>query len=171
MNEKMMKALNEQINAELYSAYLYLAMSAYFEEQNLLGFANWMYVQYQEETTHGIKLYRYILERGGTVTLNAIAQPPAVWKKPQDVFENVLQHEQQVTGLINHLVDLAISEKDHATNNMLQWFVAEQVEEEANAMTILGQIKMISGSREGLYLLDKELGQRVFVDATAKQNV
>jgi ferritin len=166
MNEKVEKALNEQINAELYSAYLYLAMSAYFEANNMPGFANWMYVQYQEETTHGLKLYKYIVERGGTVTLAPIQEPPKTWKDTQDVFSEVLKHEQLVTSLINNLVDLALVEKDHATNNMLQWFVAEQVEEEANAMTILGQIKMLTASKESVYLVDKELGARVFVDST-----
>ncbi|MCK5242379.1 ferritin [bacterium] len=166
MNEKMEKALNEQINAELYSAYLYLSMSAYFAAQDMPGFANWMYVQYQEETTHGIKIYKYVLERGGKVILTTIQQPPTEWKDTQQVFEEVLKHEQLVTSLINNLVDLALAEKDHASNNMLQWFVAEQVEEEANAMTILGQIKMVQASKESLYMLDKELSQRVFVDAT-----
>lgn len=168
MNQKIEKALNDQINAEFYSAYLYLAMSAYFEEQNFVGFANWMYVQYQEETSHAIKFYRYVLERGGSASLDTIAKPEVTWKSAEDVFAEVLKHEQYVTSLINNLVDLAIAEKDHATNNILQWFVAEQVEEEANASQILGQIKMVQESKQGLYMLDKELGQRTFVDATLK---
>ncbi|MCD4812794.1 ferritin [bacterium] len=168
MNKNLEKALNDQINAEFYSGYLYLAMSAYFEEQNMTGFAGWMYVQYQEEITHAVKFFRYVLERGGSVTLDTIAKPATDWKNAEEVFAEVVKHEHYVTGLINKLVDLAIAEKDHATNNMLQWFVAEQVEEEANVAQIFGQIKMVQESKQGLYMLNKELGLRVFVDATAK---
>ncbi len=166
MNQKLEKAINEQINAETYSAYLYLAMSAYFERMNLPGFANWTYVQYLEETTHSLKFFKYINERGGAAKIMAIKEPPAEWKSPQHVFEEILKHEQYVTSLINNLVDLSIQEKDHASNNLLQWYVAEQVEEEANASLILGHLKRIGDSKDGLFMLDKELSARVFADAT-----
>lgn len=166
LNKKIEKALNEQINAEMYSAYLYLSMSAYFESENLSGMANWMYVQYQEEMSHAMKLYRYVNDRGGKVTFKEIKAPQTSWKDSVDVFTNVLEHERHVTSLINSLVDLAIEEKDHATNNILQWFVAEQVEEEANAEDILEKTKRVIDSKNGLYLIDKELSSRTFVDGT-----
>jgi ferritin len=166
LNKKIEKVLNDQINAEMYSAYLYLSMSAYFESKNLSGMANWMYVQYQEEMTHAMKFYRYVNDRGGKVTFKEIKAPKTEWKDSVDVFTNVLEHEQYVTSLINSLVDLAIEEKDHATNNMLQWFVAEQVEEEASAEDILEKVKRVIDSRNGLYLIDKELSSRTFIDET-----
>lgn len=154
------KSLNDQINAELYSAYLYLSMAAYFESENLPGFAKWMMVQNQEETMHAMKFYNYINERNGRVALKSIAEPPAKWKSPLEVFEATYKHEQVVTGRINDLVNLAIEEKDHATGVLLQWFVTEQVEEEKNADEIIQKLKCISDSPAGLYMLDKELGQR-----------
>jgi ferritin len=160
----MEKALNDQVNAELFSSYLYLAMSAWFVRKNLPGFAHWMYIQTQEEATHGLMLFNFINERGGTAELKAITKPEPVWKDPIEVFEAVLKHEQKVTGLINNLVDIAIQEKDHATNNKLQWFVSEQVEEEANATEILEQLKIIAGKGQGLLLMDRELKARVFVN-------
>lgn len=170
ISKKMEEAINNQINAEFYSAYLYLAMSAYFENQNLPGFAHWMHAQYQEEVTHAMKFLNYLNERGGRVLLKTIEGPNNEWKGPLHVFEETLKHEQVVTGLINNLVDLAIQEKDHATNNFLQWFVGEQVEEEATAANILGTIKMVQDSKDSLYMLDKELAQRVFVDNTQNNN-
>lgn len=170
LNTKIEKALNEQVNAELYSAYLYLSMSAYLERTNLPGFANWCYVQYLEETTHALKIYKFINERGGSVKLTAIQAPQVEWKSPTDVFDNIYKHEQHVTALINNIVDIAITEKDHATNNMLQWFVAEQVEEEASAEIILRQLERIGDSKNGIFMLDRELGARVFNDGTGTIN-
>ena len=162
LSEKMEKALNEQLNAEMYSAYLYLSMSAHFKGISLNGFANWMMVQAQEEMEHAMKFYNFIQERGGTVTLKSIDGPPTSWNSPLAVFEAVLEHEQKVTGLINDLVDLAIAEKDHASNIFLQWFVTEQVEEEDNASEAINQTKMVKEDKSGLFMLDRELGQRTY---------
>jgi len=162
INRKMEEALNGQVNAEMYSAYLYLSMEAYFESVNLNGFANWMGVQTQEEMMHAMKIYDFICERGGRVILKAIEGPPTKWESPLAVFEAVYTHEQKVTGLINGLVDLAIEEKDHATNSFLQWFVNEQVEEEKNAGDIVSKLKLVAGSQQALYMVDKEMAQRVF---------
>ena len=162
LSKKMLDELNKQVNAELYSSYLYLSMAAYFESINLKGFANWMKIQAQEEVTHAMKFFDYINERGGRVTLDTIKKPPAEWKSPLDVFENTYKHEVNVTKMINSLVDLAIKEKDHATYNMLQWFVAEQVEEEASADAIRHQLKFIGKDGRGLLMLDRELSRRVF---------
>jgi len=166
---KMEEALNNQVNAELYSAYLYQSMSAHCASENLPGFANWFDVQVQEEVTHAMKIYRYILERGGKVTLKAIDQPPNKWSTPLSIFEATYTHEQKVTGLINDLVDLAIAEKDHATNIMLQWFVEEQVEEEASADEVLQNIKRAGDSTDALFMIDRELGKRVFTPPTTKE--
>jgi ferritin len=160
INKKMLDAINEQINAELYSAYMYLSMSAYFESVNLPGFAKWMKIQWQEEIGHADKFFNYIHERGGQVTLKAIDQPPAKWKSPLDAFEATLAHEQKVTGLIDDLVALARKEKDNATEVLLQWYVTEQVEEEKNADQIVRQLKMIKDSSGGLIMLDHHLGKR-----------
>lgn len=160
------KALNQQVNAEFYSAYLYLGMSTYFESLSLPGFANWMFVQYQEEVSHALKIFHFVNERGGKAELFTIEKPLQDWSSPLNVFEASLKHEQHVTNLIDNLVDLAIKEKDHATNSFLQWFVNEQVEEEASASTIVDQLKMIDNSKNGLYLLDRELTKRTFVDET-----
>ncbi len=156
------QAFNKQLNAETYSAYLYWSMSAALEEMNLPGFANWMRIQAQEEMTHANKFYNQIIERGGKVTLTAIDGPPTEWDSVKAVFEAGLAHEQLVTGLINDMMDLAIQEKDHAANMFLQWFVTEQVEEEATAMEILGKLEIVGETTGGLYMLDKEMGQRVF---------
>lgn len=168
ISKKIEEALNRQINAELYSAYLYLSMSAHFQTLNLKGFANWMRVQALEEFTHADKFYGFVLDRGGRVTLTAIDGPPTKWASPLAIFQEAYKHEQKVTGLINALVDLAIKEKDHATNTFLQWFVNEQVEEEANADGIAQQLKLV-GDGSGLLMLDRELAQRVFVPPTAGQ--
>ncbi|HPD47832.1 MAG TPA: ferritin [Anaerohalosphaeraceae bacterium] len=168
LSEKMEKALNSQINAELYSAYMYLAMAAYFEQNNLSGFANWMRVQFQEEQMHAMKLFDYVFERGGKVTLTAIEAPPSQWKSPQDVFEATLEHEQKVTGLIDDLVRLARDLKDTATEIFLQWYVTEQVEEEDSAGRILNWLTMSGGSPQALFMLDRELGQRSFTPPVAK---
>jgi ferritin len=167
MDEKMREALNKQLNAEIYSAYLYLSMSAYFQSVNLSGFANWMRVQWQEELAHGLKFYDYVNERGGRVVLQAVEAPPSEWDSPLAVFEHVYEHEQKVTGMINKLVDLAVETKDHATNNFLQWFVSEQVEEEASADEVLQKVKRVGDDPSGLFMIDQELGQRVFVAPAA----
>lgn len=166
LSKRMEEELNKQINAEIWSAYLYLSMSAWFEDKNLAGFANWMKVQYQEETTHAMKIFDYVNDRGGRVLLQPIAAVDTKWEDETDVFETTLNHEQKVTSLINNLVNIAIEEKDHATNNMLQWFVEEQVEEEANADEILQQLNMLKGNPHGILMLDRELKQRTFVDET-----
>lgn len=170
IKRKVEEELNKQINAEFYSSYLYLSMSAYFESKNLLGFANWMNIQAQEEWAHGMKFFKYVLERGGSVNLMQIDTPKVEWKDVIDVFEDVYLHEQKVTGLIDQLVNVAIDEKDHATRSFLQWFVDEQVEEEANVTQLLEQLKMVNGQGAALFMIDRELQQRVFVpiDTPAK---
>jgi len=162
ISKKIEKALNAQVNAELYSAYLYLSMESYFQSLNLSGFANWMRVQTQEEVSHAMKIYDFVNERGGRALLKGIEGPRTEWKSPLAAFEAAYAHEQKVTGLINDLVDLAIKEKDHATNNFLQWFVNEQVEEEASADAIVQQLKMMEKAPGGMFMLDRELGRRVF---------
>ena len=168
ISKKIEKALNKQINAELYSAYLYLSMVAYFESVNLPGFANWMKVQTQEELMHAMKIYDFVNERGGRVVLKAIEAPPTEWDSPLDAFEATYKHEQKVTGLINNLVNLAIEEKDHATNSFLQWFVNEQVEEESSVDNVAQKLKMVEKSPGGVFMIDSELGQRVFTPPTTK---
>jgi ferritin len=162
LKDKMVESLNSQMNAELYSAYLYLSMEAYFEANDLSGFANWMRVQAQEEMTHAMKFYDYLVQRGARVTLTEIKSPPTEWDSPVATFEHVYEHEQMVTTLINQLVDLAISLSDHATNNFLQWYVAEQVEEEESSSGVLQKVKLAGDSPSGLLMLDQELSQRIF---------
>lgn len=162
LTEKMQDALNEQINAELYSAYLYLSMAAWFQGKALNGFAKWMECQTMEEQWHAMKLYGFVHERGGRVTVKAIDGPPTEWSSPLDVFQEVAKHEAMVTGLINDLVDLAIEDKDHASNNFLQWFVAEQVEEEASADEVVQKLKLVEQAPGGMFMLDQEMGQRTF---------
>ena len=162
ISKKTEDALNEQINAEFYSAYLYLSMEAYFESMNLPGFANWMRAQIQEESMHAMKIYDFVNERGGKVLLKSIEQPPTEWKSPLAAFEAAYKHEQKVTGLINDLVNLAIEEKDHASNTFLQWFVNEQVEEESSVNEVVQKLKMLENAPGGQFLIDRELGQRVF---------
>lgn len=160
----MEKAFNDQINAELFSSYLYLSMSSYLTDANLKGFAHWMSIQVQEENAHAMMMFNFVHDRGGKVTLNAIEQPESTWKDTIAIFEATLAHEQKVTGLIHNLMDVAMQEKDHASTNFLQWFVKEQVEEEANATDILQQLKIVEGKGQGLLLLDRELMTRVFVN-------
>lgn len=163
MNKRVEEAINKQINAELYSAYLYASMAAYFQSEGLPGFANWMRVQFQEEQFHGFKFFDWICERGGRVVLEAIEGPQKEWKDAVDVYETTLKHEQLVTSLINNLMSVAIEEKDYATVNLLQWFVNEQVEEEANATKILDELRMVYGNGHGMLMLDRELATRVYV--------
>jgi len=160
LSDKMQEALNGQLNAELYSSYLYLSMHAYFKSINLDGFANWMYFQAQEELTHAMKFYDFINQRSGKVRLQQVEAPPWEWDSPLGVFEATLEHEQKVTGRINALVDLALSEHDHATNIFLQWFVSEQVEEEESVVGVLEQLKLMGDAKGGLFMIDRELAKR-----------
>ena len=158
--------LNKQINAEYWSAYFYLSMSAYLDSNGLAGAAKWMRIQYQEEISHALKFLNYIVERGGRVDLMPIEVVPKEWDGIINIFEETLKHEQKVTGLINNLMDIAIEEKDHAAKSFLQWYVDEQVEEESGVQTIIDQLRMVEGKGNGLFMIDKELGQRVFIDST-----
>ncbi len=162
LSEKMEKALNEQVNAELYASYLYFSMSTYFESINLGGFANWMRMQSQEELTHAMRIYNHINDRGGRVLMKEIKAPPTDWDSPLKAFEDAYGHETKVTGMINDLVDLAQSEKDHASNAMLQWFVEEQVEEEMNTDGYVQKLRLAKDHPNALFMLDSELAQRVF---------
>jgi ferritin len=169
LSEKMNTALNDQINAELYSAYLYMSMNAYFKSINLDGFAAWMQAQTVEETEHAQKLYDYVNQRGGRVVLGAIDAPPRDWTSPLAVFEDTLTHEQKVTGLINNLMEIALAEKDHATQIFLQWFVTEQVEEEESVGGVLEQLKLMGAAQGGLFMLDRELGKRKQGDESSEE--
>lgn len=160
ISEKMLEAFNRQINAEAYSGYLYLSMASHFESQGLRGFAAWMTNQAREEFFHTSKFYNFVNERGGRVKLSAIEAPPDDWSSALDVFEYGLKHEGHVTGLINKLVDLAKEEGDHASDIFLQWFVTEQVEEEASFEEVVQQLKLVGNQGHGLFMMDKELGQR-----------
>lgn len=163
----MEKALNDQVNAEMFSAYLYLAMVAYFEDNNLPGFANWMTVQNQEETFHAMKFFKYISERGGRVTLEAIEKPQFEWESPLAAMEAALKHEKYITGRINDLVNLAIEEKDHATNSFLRWFIDEQVEEEDNVNGVVQKLRLAGKDGGGLFMMDRDLATRVFTPPVA----
>ena len=162
ISKTLEKAINQQINKELYSEYLYVSMQAWFADQNLDGFANWMQVQGQEEHFHAMKFFNYLIERGGSVELLAIAKPPKTFTKPLKAFQMALEHEQFISKSINELMDLAIKESDHAAKSFLQWYVDEQVEEEANADRIVHKLELIKDNPQGLYMLDNELAQRVY---------
>ena len=166
LTDNMRKALNDQLQAEFYSAYLYLSMSAYFEDRGLEGMSNWMTVQFQEEQSHALKIFRYIIERGGRPELQSIEKPQRDWDSPLAAFEASLEHERMISGRINDLADLAVKEKDHPTHNMLQWFISEQVEEEANVESIVTQMKMVGDQGPGLFMIDREMKARAFVDET-----
>jgi ferritin len=161
LTKKMEKALNEQINREMYSAYLYMSMSSHCTNRGLKGFANWFMVQYHEEMLHAMKIYEYINLQGGKVVLKAMTQPPSEFESPMDMFKKTLEHEQYITKSINELMELAISEKDHASRIFLQWYVTEQVEEEGNDNEIIGQLNIIKDNPQGLMMLDKELAARI----------
>lgn len=169
LSEKMNNELNKQINAELFASYLYLSMSGWFVSKGLSGFANWMRVQAKEENFHAEKIYDYVHERGGRVILEAIDKPEWQWSSPLNIFEESLKHEEKVTGMINDLVDVAIATKDHASNNFLQWFVAEQVEEEANAGSVVDRLKLVDENSSGLFALDMEMGKRVYVEPAGEE--
>ncbi len=161
--ERMEKAFLDQINKELFSEYLYLSMKAYFASLNLNGFVNWMDVQVQEERAHAMGMFDYILERGGKIELEAINKPQTSWNGPQDVFKAVLEHEQFITSSINALMDVAEETKDRAAMIFLNWYLKEQVEEEANVGNVLAQLELIGNDKNALFALDKELATRTFV--------
>jgi ferritin len=160
MNEALQDAVNEQIRNELYSGYVYLAMAAHFEERALTGFAHWMRLQAREELGHGMRLFDYLLDRGGHVTLEAIDQPPTEWGTPLEIFSHALEHERQVTGMIDALYDLAREKQDHATQVALQWFITEKVEEEASAEQAVDQLRMAGDNAAALLMLDQKFGAR-----------
>jgi ferritin len=167
IKKKVIKALNQQINEETYSAYLYQAMSANFSSKGLNGIANWFRIQALEEMVHAMKLYDFILERSADVTLLAIKQPPKEWKTALEAFEAAYKHETYITDKIDNLMTLAIAQKDHATASFLGWFVDEQVEEEASAGDIVQKLKLIGKNGAGLYQIDRELAARVFTPPPA----
>lgn len=154
------EALNKQVNREYYSAYLYLSMSSYLDSINLKGFAHWLRVQAREELAHGMRLYDHLIAMNGRALLQPIEAPPEEWKSTQEIFEQVYDHEQKVTAMISALMDLALEKKDYATAAALQWFVTEQVEEEANALAILEQIKTVGDVPGHLFYLDHHLAKR-----------
>lgn len=160
ISDKMQQELNEQVNTEFYSAYMYLAMSAYCDTIGLPGFAHWMRMQYEEEIMHVTKMYDYILGQNGNVHLKTIDEPPQVYGTPLEIFETTLEHEQVVTKLINKLMDLAVEERDYATQTFLQWYVTEQVEEESNVNDILAPLRMVGEDKSGLMMIDQQLAVR-----------
>ncbi|HUG00289.1 MAG TPA: ferritin [Longimicrobiales bacterium] len=164
MDRAVQDAINEQIRNELYSGYVYLAMSAHFEEQNLNGFANWMRLQAQEELAHGMRLFDYLLDRGGRVVLEGIDQPPTDWGTPLQIFEHALEHERLVTRMIDALYDLAREKQDNATQVALQWFITEQVEEEASADAAVDQLRRAGDNAAALLMLDQKFGARSDAD-------
>lgn len=159
-NKKMIDALNTQLNEEMYSSYLYMSMAAYFEDVNLAGFGTWMMAQSQEEMQHVLRFYKYINDRDGRVVLKAINEPQAKWKSPLDAFKAALEHERYITSCIGKLVDLSAKHGDHATHTFLQWFVNEQIEEEATAKGIVDQLEFVESDKMGLYHLDRDLAAR-----------
>lgn len=166
INAKVNEALNKQMNNEMYSAYLYMAMSAHSSHIGLNGFAHWFMVQYHEEMLHAMKFYNYILDQGGTVELRKIEQPPVEFASPLDMFEKTLTHEQFITRCIHELTELAMTEKDFATQIFLQWYVTEQVEEEKNDNEILAKLRFVKNDTSGLFMLDNELGARALTVQT-----
>jgi ferritin len=160
LGKKMQDAINEQIKNELYSGYLYLAMAAYAEEQNLPGFAHWMKTQCQEEVEHAMKFFDFVVERGGRVELKAIDQPPVEFASPVALFELTLEHEKKVTGLIHDLYELALAEKDYPSQVLLQWYIEEQVEEESHATQILETLKRTGDKGQALVMMDRALAKR-----------
>jgi ferritin len=160
LSKALEQAINDQIKNELYSAYLYLSMSAHFEANNMPGSARWMRLQSNEEVSHAMKLFDYVNDRGSRVVLQGIDQPPAEFGSPLDIFEKALAHEQKVTGMINHIYDLAVKENDYPTQIELQWFITEQVEEEKSAGDIVEQLKVVGDHGPSLIMLDRALGAR-----------
>lgn len=168
INEAVSKVLQEQLNKEFYSAYLYLSMSAYFSDKGLLGFANYMRVQAQEEQVHAKFIYDFLISRNERVILTAIDAPPNHWESPLHVMEESLQHEIYVTSLINNIINVAEEVKDRATVSYMYWFIDEQVEEEASAKTIIDALKFIGEDKAALYMLDQELGKRTFSEPSTQ---
>ncbi|MDD3124352.1 MAG: ferritin [Candidatus Kapabacteria bacterium] len=166
LNEKIEKYLNKQINAEMWSAYLYLSMSAYCQNNDLKGFANWYFVQFKEEQDHAMILFNYVNSRGGKVSLMPIAEVETEWNSILAAAEDTLCHEEKVTAMINELYSIALEEKDFATQSMLKWFIDEQVEEEESVKEIIGKLKLLQGNGFGLYTLDNELAARVYTQAS-----
>lgn len=159
--KRMEDAINDQMNFEIYSAHIYLSMVSYFESQGLPGFANWMRAQYQEEIFHAMKMFDYLNEAGGRAVISAIDAPATEWESPLAAFENALEHEQLVTSRINNLMDIAREESDHATSIFLQWFISEQVEEEASVGDIVNKLRLV-GDGGALFMMDRDLSTRVF---------
>ena len=170
LDERMEKAINKQINAELYSSYLYLSMSSYYDDIELSGFANWMRVQAEEEKFHAMKMFDYVIERGGRVKLLAIDAPQVDWDSPMHPLEHTCEHEVNVTAMINKLMDLAMEIKDYASVQFLQWYVAEQVEEEASSQAIRGKLKLAGLQGNGIFMMDKELSSRVYNPPVKEEN-
>ena len=170
LNKKIEEALNAQINAEMWSAYLYLSMAAFCHTNGNPGMGHWFEVQFQEEQDHAKILFNYVIQRNGKVDLKAIKEVPTTWESVLDVFESTLKHEQTVTALINNLFALTTQENDYATQSMLKWYIDEQVEEEENATNIIDNLKMIKDNGYGLYMLDKELGARTYTQAAPLAN-
>ena len=160
ISKKMQDAFNKQIQAEFYSAYIYLSMSAYFQTLNLSGIASWLRVQFQEEQEHALKMYDHVIERGGEVELLAIDKPRLTWESPLAAFKEVLKHEQHVTSLINALYETAVEDKDYASQVMLQWFINEQVEEEDNANQVVANLERIEAHETAVLMLDHNMGKR-----------
>ena len=160
INKSMQDAINDQINKELYSSYLYLSMAAYLEDRNLSGFAHWMRVQETEEREHAMKFYDFIVERGGRVMLKAIEAPKTEWKSTLELAEEVAAHEAMITASIHALYELALKEKDYSAQIMLQWFITEQVEEERNAAEIVSNLKLIEDRGTAVLMLDHRLAKR-----------
>ena len=160
LSQKIQDAFNKQINAELYSSYLYLAMSAYFDAEDLKGMAHWMRIQSGEENAHAMRLFDFINDRSGRVTLATIDAPKTEWKSPLEVFEEAYGHEQKITAMINELMNVVATERDGAGHDFLEWFCREQVEEEAAAQLIVSQLKLVGDSGLGRYMVDQQLGQR-----------
>ena len=160
LSEKLQQALNDQLNSEFYAAYTYLSLAAYFEDLDLNGFSHWMKIQYQEELMHAEKVYAFINDRDGRVKLQVVAAPPSEWDSPLAAFKFALQSERALSGRIYSVVDEALAERDHATHTFMQWFVNEQVEEEAIIRDIVSDLERIADSRDGLFLMDRDLAGR-----------
>jgi ferritin len=167
LDAKIQDALNKHLNEEFFSAYLYMSMAAYFEALNMSGMAQWMKTQVQEELSHGVKFFDFIHDRGGRTNLTQIAAPKTDWDSPLNAFQEAYEHEQHISSCINKLVDLAIAESDHALNTFLQWFVNEQVEEEATVEAIVQKLQLVGDNGVALFMLDGELGKRTAVEAEA----
>jgi ferritin len=164
LKPKIQDALNEHLNEELFSAYLYMSMASYFEAKNLSGMAQWMKTQVQEELMHGVKFFDFVHDRGGQAILAQIAAPKSNWDSPINAFEEAYAHECHISSRINKLVDLAIAESDHALNTFLQWFVNEQVEEEATVEAIVDKLRMVGDNGVAMFMLDAELGKRTAME-------